>query len=152
MSWMKDWLDYKGLPVGASCSSTIAQTYCADLMPITDVCHDMGGDGLCDCTTLTDSCSRTATAGSRRFAVSMVCRRSCGLCQVEKTAADIVIELLRLEPVTEAPTTTQISWPDLGFESTSRPKIAIASGVSTSLGRLHLMLFLFGGFLLGFPV
>lgn len=152
MSWMKDWLDYKGLPVGASCRSSIAQSYCADLMPITDVCHDMGGDGLCDCTTLTDSCSQTATAGSRRFAVSMVCRRSCGLCQVEKTAADIVIELLRLEQVTEASTTSKISWSDLRLESTtSRPKIAIASGVSTSLlGWLHLMLFLCG-FVLGFP-
>jgi len=143
MSWMQEWLNFKALPVGASCSTAIAQTYCADLMPITDVCHDMGGDGLCDCTTLTDSCSKTATAGSRRFAVSTVCRQSCGLCDVE-SAADIVVELLRLEPVTEASTTSNISWPDFRISTSQRPKIAVASGAEAFLlGWFHLVMLIF---------
>ncbi|CAE7915209.1 unnamed protein product, partial [Symbiodinium sp. KB8] len=101
MSWMKDWLTFKGLSPAQCHGDSDPAAPCADMMPITDICHDLGGDRLCDCSELTDSCSSIAIAGGRRFAVSTVCRETCGLCTA-KTAADIVVELLQLGAVPDS--------------------------------------------------
>lgn len=116
MAWMQEWLQYQGKPVGASCHAVAVQSYCADLMPITDLCHDLGGDRLCNCSGLVASCSTTARAAGRRFAVATVCRKSCGLCEATG-AQDIVLDLLRLAPVTTMAATT-----------TTTRRMAVASG------------------------
>eukprot|EP00913_Durusdinium_trenchii_P001000 g922.t1 len=159
LAWMQDWLTYKAVPIGASCSPSVvrADDYCADLMPITDVCHDraavrgprvtafapasapkskrqdLGGDRICDCSGLLDSCSTTISARGRRFAVSMVCQESCGLCEEQKSATDIVVDLLRLVPITQAPTSAP-STTESSAESTistRRPSVAVASSAGT---------------------
>mmetsp|Transcript_8808 Transcript_8808/g.20942 ORF Transcript_8808/g.20942 Transcript_8808/m.20942 type:complete len:692 (-) Transcript_8808:94-2169(-) len=147
MSWMKDWLSFKGFTAAAQCGETVAlASPCADMMPITDICHDLGGDRLCDCTELQNSCSDVATAGGRRFAVSTVCRQTCGLCE-SKSSADIIVELLELGRAGAAKTTSSSATTDSATSTTTGDPVraSVASGnyrktVVDGLGLLPLLL------------
>jgi len=144
---MKDWLSFKGFTAAAQCGETVAlASPCADMMPITDICHDLGGDRLCDCTELQNSCSDVATAGGRRFAVSTVCRQTCGLCE-SKSSADIIVELLELGRAGAAKTTSSSATTDSATSTTTGDPVraSVASGnyrktVVDGLGLLPLLL------------
>lgn len=135
MSWMKDWLTFKGLSPAQCHGDSDPAAPCADMMPITDICHDLGGDRLCDCSELTDSCSSIAIAGGRRFAVSTVCRETCGLCTA-KTAADIVVELLQLGAVPDSAASPSTSVFSNTTTSTPMPASRPTKGVVASSGHL----------------
>jgi len=107
MAWMYGWLQKRGEPLGASCTAGAAVVEpCHDMLPISDLCHDLGGDCLCSCSNFVDHCGTEQVAQGRKFTVNEVCARSCGQCGTAKTSAEIVAELLQLGTLTGYGSTT----------------------------------------------
>lgn len=101
IAWMSRWLTEVRPNVagrsGASCFDDVSVSIpCVDMLPITDLCHDLGGDGLCNCDNVVDSCNASHVANGRRFDVTTVCSRTCGSCaHPPQTPHEIVDELLQ---------------------------------------------------------
>jgi len=128
ISWMIKWLEYKDLQVGRSCFSRQIDETCSNIMPITDICHDLGGDGVCDCDELVaEGCSGSHEVAGRRFSVSTVCEESCGLCPSQPGAEEVVAGLLSMFGSTTSShhghshhdTTTQIGGQGTSVDSSS---------------------------------
>mmetsp|Transcript_20436 Transcript_20436/g.36664 ORF Transcript_20436/g.36664 Transcript_20436/m.36664 type:complete len:670 (-) Transcript_20436:24-2033(-) len=98
ISWMSKWLRQKDIALGASCFSREIDGTCFDILSITDICHDFGGDGFCDCGPMTaaEGCTGSLTVEGRSFSVSAVCEDSCGLCPPAASAEDVVTQLLSI--------------------------------------------------------
>jgi len=96
--WMQGWLQESGHPLGASCSGAKPTSTCADMLPITDLCHDLGGDGFCSCSRLKANCSHSVVhrESGRSFQVDAVCKKTCFKCSSHATSAGTAMELVEV--------------------------------------------------------
>lgn len=82
--WMSEWLSRQNYAQVRSCYEDYEWpgSPCFDMLSITDFCHDLGGDGVCDCSNMLESCGEIREAQGRAVLVDDVCPQTCGLCEI----------------------------------------------------------------------
>merc|ERR1712217_387002 len=81
--WMSEWLKAKNAARELTCDeSTSTAEPCEDLLPISEACHNLGGDRGCKCSSLVwfYKCDHVGPIQGREMNISDFCRRTCNLC------------------------------------------------------------------------